>query len=291
MSRLLILGLLAVATAQEWPALRTTFGLNPFGHIFSPQPRTTSEALDAGWELMASCDGKFLGHRYADPSDPSLVIIFDDAGYIAGVQSVLLVKDLESDHQSTQPAYQLDVWYDEPAYFTTAYFVDPAVICAGGRSEDDWNTWGTGDRLLVQFGALDNLINIPLTKAEADREGEWFDHFCFPGMGDHYLKFDYTPDQDCDSVLPFQIMYDHGEITGFVWQHIAMLPGDKWEHPDARAIKAIIDRPPTCVMDVLASTGLSTMHHYFYNHPWLNQCIFTEEQARAGYRKMMLRKN
>ena len=70
---------------------------------------------------IASCDGKFLGHRYADPSDPSLVkheiyfisvfsqhcwhfyvdvtylqvLIFDDAGYIAGVQSVLLESDVD----------------------------------------------------------------------------------------------------------------------------------------------------------------------------------------------------
>ena len=70
---------------------------------------------------IANCDGKFLGHRYADPSDPSLVkheiyfisvfsqhcrhfyvdvtylqvLIFDDAGYIAGVQSVLLESDVD----------------------------------------------------------------------------------------------------------------------------------------------------------------------------------------------------
>ena len=64
---------------------------------------------------IAQCDGKFLGHRYADPSDPSLVknkmklslsftffnictmqvIIYDDAGYIAGVQSVLLERDVD----------------------------------------------------------------------------------------------------------------------------------------------------------------------------------------------------
>ena len=66
-------------------------------------------------------------------------------------------------------------------------------------------------------------------------------------MGDHYLQFDYTPEQvlpsrkesffligqnlyyiiqkneqmylqACDSVLPFQILYDQGVITGFVWQ-------------------------------------------------------------------------
>merc|ERR1719400_1178392 len=120
---------------------------------------------------------------------------------------------------------------------------------------------------------------------EADKTSDWYDHFCFVGMGDHYLQFDYTPDQACDSVLPFQILYDQGVITGFVWQHIATLPGDKWEHPDAMAVSAIIDRPPTCITDLLDYPGLSTMHHYFYNYPWLTGCPFN--QARAGLRKMM----
>ena len=27
-------------------------------------------------------------------------------------------------------------------------------------------------------------------------------------MGKHFIEFDYTPDQDCNAVLPLQIMYD-----------------------------------------------------------------------------------
>ena len=86
------------------------------------------------------------------------------------------------------------------------------------RSSSDWDTYGTGDRLLIQSGTPDNLISIPLTQAEADMTSDWwgigrtpwtktveifqnfhrYDHFCFVGMGDHYLQFDYTPEQ----VLP-----------------------------------------------------------------------------------------
>ena len=32
---------------------------------------------------------QFRGHRYANPADFSLVLIYDDAGYIAGSQSVV----------------------------------------------------------------------------------------------------------------------------------------------------------------------------------------------------------
>jgi len=282
----LLCGVLAVASAK-WPGLKTTFGLNPFGPAFHSQPRTAADASYEGWQLMASCDGQFLGHRYADPADPSLVLIYDDAGYIAGLQSVLLDSDVDLavNNLATQTTYAQSEWMGQAAWFATAYFVDPTVICAGGRSEADWEAQGTGDRLLVQNGATDNLISIPLTQAEADIDASWYNHFCFLGMGEHYLQFDYTPSQACESVLPFQILYDEGIITGFVWQHFATLPGGRWEHPDAMAVSAIIDRPPTCVSDALEYPGLSTMHHYFYDYPWLTACPFTS--TRAQFRKML----
>jgi hypothetical protein len=55
------------------------------------------------------------------------------------------------------------IW-TQPAYYTTAYFVDPAVICNGGRSGADFATHGTGDRLLFQNGTPDDLITVPLTQ-------------------------------------------------------------------------------------------------------------------------------
>ena len=41
-----------------------------------------------------------------------------------------------------------------------------------------------------------------------------------------------------------------GVLNGFVWQHIATLPGTKWEHPDINAIGVIVDRPPTCIPEL-----------------------------------------
>jgi len=281
---------LALVSAQKWPALKTTFSVNPFGG-FNDQPRTASEAEAAGWELIASCDGKFLGHRYANPADFSIVLVFDDAGYIAGTQSVIPLQYVDSTivDYSGNPAYQLDMWYDQEAYFTTAYFVDPTLICGGGRSSDEWESQGTGDRLMVQVGETpDSLLNIPITREAADMEtGVWYDHYCFIGMGDHYLQFNYQPDQDCFSVLPLQILFSEGVINGFVWQHTAMLPGDQWEHPDGTAISMIIDRPPPCVMELAVNPGLSTMHHYFYDYPWLTLCPLKHQRNLGGYKKLM----
>ena len=117
-----------------------------------------------------------------------------------------------------QPVYVQDMWMGKTAWFTTAYFVDPLVICNGGRclfgflnhichldilnllslislsswfiysfiykwqrwrtrrfrSSSDWDYYGTGDRLLIQNGATDNLISIPLTQEEADMTSDWW---------------------------------------------------------------------------------------------------------------------
>jgi len=272
--------------ADKWPALKTTFSINPFGG-FNSQPRTVSEAEAAGWELISSCDGKFLGHRYANPADFSTVLIFDDAGYIGGTQSVLPLAHVDPS-LTTNPAYQLDMWYDQEAYFTTAYFVDPSIICGGGRSGDEWESQGTGDRLMVQVGeTADSLLNIPITQEAADMEPEWYDHYCFLGMGDHFIQYNYQPDQDCTSVLPLQILFSEGVINGFVWQHYANLPGAQWEHPDAMAISMIIDRPPSCILELVNNPGLSTMHHYFYEYPWLTLCPLKYQRNLGGYKKLM----
>lgn len=44
------------------------------------------------------------------------------------------------------------------AYLTTMYFVDPQIICNGGRTQDMFDTQGTGDRLLIQVQNDHNLM-------------------------------------------------------------------------------------------------------------------------------------
>merc|ERR1711973_644301 len=287
MIALRLLPLLCLASADYWPALKTTFGLNPFGEAFHPRPRTVAEAEAEGWILIDSCNGAFLGSRYVDPS---LILIYDVAGFIAGSQSGMLKSNIaENVPLDTNPAYQLGDFFGEPAWFTTAYFVDPAVICEGGRTQEEFDNQGTGDRLIVQTGPTpDSLLDVPLTQDAADADPEFYDHYCFIGMGDHYMQFNYQPDQDCFSVLPLQILYDKGVITGFVWQHVAYLPGSKWEHPDRQAISMIVDRPPTCLDTIVESPGLSTMHHYFYEYPWLTLCpLKYDRNTVQGYKKVM----
>jgi hypothetical protein len=277
---------IVISTADQWPNLKTTFGLNPFGNAFESQPRTQEEAISYGYSPISednACAGKHLGFAYGDPNEPSLVLLFDEAGYIAGVQSVFLDSAADSafsDHHHA--AYTEGTFFEEKAWFTTAYFVDPAYICAGGRTEDQWNSQGTGDRLWIQVGETpDNFVKIPLTQAEADGAENWHKHWCFLGMGTHYMEFNYEIDQDCNEVLPVQILYDQGVITGFVWQHNAYLTGARLRHPccqfsldgNTHAVNMIIDRAPQCALDMAVTPGLSTLHHYFYSYPWLTLCL------------------
>lgn len=39
--------------------------------------------------ILDSCSDQFKGHRYGHPEDNSIILIFDDAGFIAGSQSVV----------------------------------------------------------------------------------------------------------------------------------------------------------------------------------------------------------
>ena len=105
-----------------------------------------------------------------------------------------------------QPA----TWFDVPVYLTTMYFVDVNMICAGGRTQEQFDAQGTGDRLILQVGPVAytyNLLSLPLTKTDAEADPTWYNHFCFLGMGDHFLQFNYQPDQDCNDVLPVQVKY------------------------------------------------------------------------------------
>jgi len=277
MKHLLVLCLCATAaTADKWPNLRTTFGLNPSGPAYEMQPRTRAEAEARGYSLIApdaACAGATLGWSYADPDEPSFVALYDDAGYIAGVQNVIIKSEINSDYMVPGPSYTPGTFFGQEALFTTMYFVDTSLICNGGRTEDQWNEQGTGDRLWLQIGGTpDDLLPIPLTQERGAAEERWKEHYCFLGMGKHFIEFDYTPDQDCNAVLPLQIMYDQGVVNGFVFQHNGFFSGNRWEHPDEKGINMIVDRAPDCLLNTANTIGATTMHVFLYSYPWLTLC-------------------
>merc|ERR1712039_1068393 len=134
---------------------------------------------------------------------------------------------------------------------TTAFFVDPATICEGGRDQAAFDSEGTGNVLWFQHG--DELHKAPLTGPDADAKA------CNP---DGPLEF-----------TPIQLLYSGGVMNGFVWQHAANPPNvnNRWENVDPGALKMLIDTPPKCLYDFAEQFGVVTQHVYFRNY--LTTCL------------------
>ncbi len=94
--------------------------------------------------------------RYAIPSSPDLILLFDGNGFIAGVQTVALSGAVEGDAYfpySSSPWYLEDSFFGDDAFLATSYFVDPAVTlasCDGGRTQEDFDAQGTGYGLFLK---------------------------------------------------------------------------------------------------------------------------------------------
>lgn len=207
-----------------------------------------------------------------------MVILLDGNGYIAGIQTVVMKEYAMNDvfDFANNPWYVLGDWNGEEAYFVTAYFVDTAIICNGGRTEEEYLNEGTGNRLSFQNGPTNmDLMEIPMTKDEmlADDSGVWYEHFCFVNMGEHFFPFPPAAgdDYDCNDILPFQAIYWRGKLNGFVFQHFANLPSptSRYEYPPVAAINLIADRSPKCLLDA-ADQGLVTTMHV-----WMDDYIVT----------------
>lgn len=69
-------------------SLRITWGRDlSSGNVFVKQPLTSEEAKQKGFkQLPGKCRGKFLGYRYIENNDVSLILIYDHHGDIAGIQ-------------------------------------------------------------------------------------------------------------------------------------------------------------------------------------------------------------
>ncbi len=53
----------------------------------------------------------------------------------------------------------------------TAYFVDPGLVCGGGRTPEQFSTQGTGYALYLQSGpSVDNRVSVPITRQGADTD-------------------------------------------------------------------------------------------------------------------------
>ena len=101
-------------------------------------------------------------------------------------------------------------------------------------------------------------------------------------MGYHFLNMETDGSNTCDdSIVPFQITYYYGQLTGIVFVNFAPLEGNEYveEHLDllidfyiiwtpsfsveqvpALVLLGIIDNPPQCVLDFCRTPGVTSIH-------------------------------
>jgi len=255
----------------DWFNLKTKFPL------YYDEPRTVEEAKSKNYVQIGDCNDKsnFQGIRYGRSRDEyDVATIYDVNGFIAGIQSVIPLDEVPEelvDYYADNSWYQKGKYLDKDVYFTTAYFVDPKIICKKGRTLEEFKKEGTGNTLTFQVGpnyGLLNRITPPIQEKNISEKGPvYYKHKCFVGMGNHYMRFNYKKNQDCKKVWPIQIMYKDNELNGFVWQHIGKFKGSRYEHPGGGPISLIVKDGPDCLYDYAKKGYVSTMH-VWVRSPW-----------------------
>jgi len=254
---------------QNWNNLRVTWNPNVISsYAFAQMPRLESETHKEGFVKISDCDDSspFAGKRYVKDNDYAVVLLFDAAGYIAGIQ-LGLPKGAAGNAPYAKQINQPFVEHGNH-YFLTAYFTDPRTICSTGRSQTQWDRDGTGDGLYIQNGTIPTQsMKIPATESEMTNT-RWTKGKCFYSMGVHYW-YDVSLNMTCDDFFPSFILYNKGKLNAFGWAVGADMTSHRVEHPPHSVISQFMTPTPTCLLN---EPYLSTMHIYFTDHPEADLC-------------------
>ncbi|KAG8193806.1 hypothetical protein JTE90_029540 [Oedothorax gibbosus] len=279
-----ILGFFVLVQSEPtWQSFRVTWGLNVLSsRVFSKLPKTENEARSEGFvKLAGQCSGgKFLGKRYMKGLDTAAVLIYDENGYIAGIQNGIPKTDAERVNHTDfyrakafdSSAYQLDkILGEEEVYFLTAYFVDPNIICNGGRTKEQYEEQGIGTELHLQNGSdpIRNSVEVPLYEKDLE-DTHWVKGRCFRTMGVHYW-YKVHENMKCSDFFPFTVIYNRGKVTSFAFASFGKYEfSRRFEHPSSSSLSMFFPDPvPKCLYDEYdRSGGFSSMHVFFSIRPW-----------------------
>ncbi|XP_060599048.1 uncharacterized protein LOC132752700 isoform X2 [Ruditapes philippinarum] len=260
---------------SNWNGLKVTWGLDPFSS-FQSMPRTRAAALSSQWVSLnpggCSDNPKFMGERFIKSGDYGVILIFDVAGYIAGIQIGWPANfNPNPNNYPFGPLTNSPVVKDNGYHYVTAYFVDPSTICNGGRNACQFHTEGTGTGLWIQNGTnpVAHSITIPKTVADADAS-KWNKGACFVTMGFHYW-YDMSKNMNCDNFYPVFLLYNGGVLNGFGWALAMDLKNysTRIEHPPQSSYGHFMTPPPDC----LSTLGtVTTLHVYLTDSPTANKC-------------------
>jgi charged multivesicular body protein 7 len=269
---------------SDWVDLRGSF-LIAKQESFAKFPRTIREPLftNESWVPTSSTPndctngGKFAGIQHVRENDYSVGLLYDVKGVIAGIQ-LLIPQDVVVNENNTLryadvPAYGTATYNGRDYFVITAYFVEPSTICSTGR-EDSELAQGTGTGLWIQNGT--NVFQVPRERPTGDAavESKWTENNCFPAMGSHnfYNVPEYTPTQ-CNQMVPIFGLYNRqNKLHGFGFITVGFVDNPRFEHPPQTAIKMILGETPQCVLDIEERIGITSLHVYFVDRPYLITC-------------------
>jgi hypothetical protein len=258
----------------------------PVGGGFDRLPRTAREAVAQNWvgdSVNCTNGGKFNGYRYTDYTDPGaefVALLYDVQGVIAGLQiylpqnELLFNKELEIEKI---PMYQKAKMDGRDYFVVTTYFVDPAIICDGGRPESELQSVGTGTDVYYQNGPSPNhLHHLPHRREEAIA-GDYGNNGCIRYMGFHcYYRLHHWEKEKCSRIPPaFGIYNNDGRLHAYGFTIPVEVSSPKYEHPTPAMLLHATEGPdkfPQCLYDISANYGITTLHIYMLDEPWKLQC-------------------
>ncbi|KAK3609730.1 hypothetical protein CHS0354_011422 [Potamilus streckersoni] len=258
----------------NWNNLRVTWGKNPLSHTnFASMPRTEENAIQKGFVMKSNCNASrnFAGKRYWKDNDPSVMLLYDVNGYIAGIQ-IGITKDMKTGSGENYPfERQVNAPFvdDGDFYVITAYFIDPAIVCTIGRTQSEFSSQGTGEYLRIQNGTHPtDVITVPTRENEVENTG-WTQGKCFPSMGVHYWN-NLHVDMPCNELFPVFLLYNKGNLNAFGWALQTNVPGtQRLEHPPPSSYSLFMKTVPSCLY---RQGTLTTLHMYLTTNYFLNLC-------------------
>ncbi|KAF4521547.1 hypothetical protein B566_EDAN001267 [Ephemera danica] len=212
---LLLLLAASLATAAK-------FSNDPLdGESFYAIPRTRAEA-EAGtgdnvWVLVE--DGTDPYVVFCQPENERFCPLYDRNGIVAGMQIGIPFEDIADNSHiypyETNVLYRKMVRFGRDTWVGTAFFVNIAVLEAGGRSD---LSQGTLEQLWLQYGpSYTDARQIPLDPATLLSTTAFQLENCVPTMGIHYY-YNITEALPCEQFDPWFMLYEEQQITGIGFQ-------------------------------------------------------------------------
>lgn len=221
----------------------------------------------------AGCDDNphFKGERYIKNNDMGVILIYDSAGFIAGIQ-IGFPKNYSPNPNNYPYAELINAPFvlDNGNYFLTAYFVNPATICHG-RTANQFQHDGTGTGLWIQNGTnpVTDCIEAPRRQSDADNS-MWTKGSCFITMGVHYW-YNLRKDMSCNEFFPVFLLYNGGVLNAFGWALSINLADmtNRIENPPQSSYGNFMNPPPDCLYNL---GTLSTLHIYMTDRATADTC-------------------